>query len=764
MPISPADIESRIQAIVSARILAQDLRVVDIEKTVMVQLLPHLDRVVGDLERRLPKLTKDSPTIKRDQALAAWINQAIKKTYNPELREQRVKKELRTLAKDESKAMGNAISFDGRIKGVAAGLTNSQAKAMLVKPVQGSRLRAWIDDLGNKTAKRLHAESMQGWIQGESIDKISKRFQKVTNSSRAQANVLARTWTQDVSARARANTIDQNRDVISAVEWSAALDRRTCSLCGPLHGRVFLLEEGKGVSVKSIPLGVGGEPRPPRHCNCRCSLIPRGHSWAKKLGIRDEAGLKKLEGDYKDYSAKAGQLKKNKDYWTWLQKRPESVQVDHLGKTRLDMIKRGKISYDDILDKNGNQRTVGRLEKLTQRKQQPTYNIVTPSKSQLKQLDSRLRQDGWYEEGQPPPLAYKRARLAGSKEKLITVEDKHGKIVGMLAYAEEHTSFNAVEFQSIGNNRHVNITALHDYAKRAAKKGKPATLTTGNKVKRGLATEAGFSNVDDVRMAIEPDKAKRLADTPKTKRVNSVKPTQKLISKSAPKSSKDQGKGLVSSAPSNEDVLLAFKKAAAKESTARAAAREAAKKAPRTYRTFKNPEEALRWGNGKYRSWGRGLSNSELGGVQAYGGPAYKHMNILARTGNPPKMGPRPEYLKSNMRNLDKALEKSRVPEDITVYRGVHKDFLEKIDIKAMEGKTFTDKGYMSTSVARKYAEGYGKDGAVFEIRLKKGQRGAFLTEDITDNAELEVEMLLPRNTKLKILKVDGNHILAEVA
>jgi len=367
--MTPKEIEARLEAIVQNRTVEHIRRVTRIEDGVVDDLMPHLEQAVLDIEKRLAKYTKETFTIKRDRALAAWIREVVKNRYNPGGRETAVADELASMARDESRAMSSIISFDGKISGAAfVGLTANQAEALIKLPAAGTRLRGWIDDLGDATATQLHRQAAQGWLFGETNEEIAARFTTSLNGARGRAGTLARTWTQEIANRARWGAIEKNKDLVNAVEWSATLDRRTCPLCGPLHGRVFALEPTKGVQgVKDIPNGVGG-PRPPRHARCRCGLIPHVESWSELLGVQDERGLQKIEGQYPKYKAVRGQLRRSPDYWDWLQKQPKGAQLDHLGQTRLGMIKSGRIDYQDILNRKGRTRTIKQLKALARRR------------------------------------------------------------------------------------------------------------------------------------------------------------------------------------------------------------------------------------------------------------------------------------------------------------------------------------------------------------------------------------------------------------
>jgi SPP1 gp7 family putative phage head morphogenesis protein len=94
---------------------------------------------------------------------------------------------------------------------------------------------------------------------GESIDKISRKFKKEFNSKAYQSERLVRTET--------ARVIEQSKEKLykdigqDKVQWLATLEENTCSECASLDGKVFNLDDTK-------------RPKIPRHPNCRCDYSP----------------------------------------------------------------------------------------------------------------------------------------------------------------------------------------------------------------------------------------------------------------------------------------------------------------------------------------------------------------------------------------------------------------------------------------------------------------------------------------------------------
>lgn len=113
----------------------------------------------------------------------------------------------------------------------------------------------------NQTALRdsLKTTLVRSIQDGESIDKISRKFKKEFNSKAYQSERLVRTETARVIEQSKEKLykdIDQDK-----VQWLATLEENTCSECAKLDGKVFKLDDPK-------------RPKIPRHPNCRCDYVP----------------------------------------------------------------------------------------------------------------------------------------------------------------------------------------------------------------------------------------------------------------------------------------------------------------------------------------------------------------------------------------------------------------------------------------------------------------------------------------------------------
>lgn len=138
------------------------------------------------------------------------------------------------------------------------------------------------------------------------------------------------------------------------------------------------------------------------------------------------------------------------------------------------------------------------------------------------------------------------------------------------------------------------------------------------------------------------------------------------------------------------------------------------------------------------------LSQSIKNAIKEYTGPAYAQINGALRTGK--KLG-------SNKQNVVNKLNEAfaqpevKAKENFTVYRGITSSQLQHLAM----GSTMTDKGLVSTSSSANEAKKFaGADGALMEIRVKKGQPAMSVKN--TSAFPSEMEVLLPANTSFKVV------------
>ena len=141
--------------------------------------------------------------------------------------------------------------------------------------------------------KKINAETLQGILQGESMDKIAKRLRNVQEMNKTQAIRSARTIVtgaenkgrQDSYARAEADGI------ILQKEWLATNDGRTRHSHAMLDGAIVDQDKkfDNGLMYPGDPSG-----RPEEVYNCRCTLVAKVNGF-KKVQVQKAMAEKQVE-------------------------------------------------------------------------------------------------------------------------------------------------------------------------------------------------------------------------------------------------------------------------------------------------------------------------------------------------------------------------------------------------------------------------------------------------------------------------------------
>ena len=141
--------------------------------------------------------------------------------------------------------------------------------------------------------KKINAETLQGILQGESMDKIANRLRNVQEMNKTQAIRSARTIVtgaenkgrQDSYARAEADGI------ILQKEWLATNDGRTRHSHAALDGAIVDQDKkfDNGLMYPGDPSG-----RPEEVYNCRCTLVAKVNGF-KKVQVQKAMAEKQEE-------------------------------------------------------------------------------------------------------------------------------------------------------------------------------------------------------------------------------------------------------------------------------------------------------------------------------------------------------------------------------------------------------------------------------------------------------------------------------------
>lgn len=242
-----------------------------------------------------------------------------------------LRKEFIEFAGDEAAFETKSIN-----RAVRAPLANKLPAPALLKsivterPIHGELLQPFVKRLGTGTADRVEQQIRLGMAAGEGTDKIIARVRGVEGFDRSKnaARALVRTSINSISNQARLETWKLNGDLIKGWMFTATLDSRTTIICSSLDGQVFDLDDTSAL--------------PPRHPNCRSTTtaVTKSH---------EELGLvgKKYSADTR--ASMDGQIAAPTTYEAFLKRKGEAFQNEHMGVTRADLWRRGKLNLNDFV-------------------------------------------------------------------------------------------------------------------------------------------------------------------------------------------------------------------------------------------------------------------------------------------------------------------------------------------------------------------------------------------------------------------------------
>lgn len=169
-------------------------------------------------------------------------------------------------------------------------------------------------------------------------------------------------------------------------------------------------------------------------------------------------------------------------------------------------------------------------------------------------------------------------------------------------------------------------------------------------------------------------------------------------------------------------------------------------------------DEMHRWGVEHFKEWEQSLSPASKKAISQY--QKTSDVNYYLRTGQ--TAGNLSEnQTRDLVTKLDAAIEKSKMPEDVIVYRGVP----DEAAVGWKVGAVIQDKGYVSTSLSEKQTKIYAvptlhSTAAVMEIRVPKGSSGAYMG---VNKRSPDMEVLLPRETKIRIVGKENGRYIGEI-
>ena len=154
-----------------------------------------------------------------------------------------------------------AVSQQADVASTFARIDPQTIERILAVPWAGSEFssRIWADK--DKLTRELMQTLSRGFVRGDSLDRMTREFAQRMGVSESRAATLIHTESAHTAAEAAEQGYRETS--VKSYRFEAALDLKTCSVCGALDQREFpLAEHETGINY------------PPLHPRCRCTTVP----------------------------------------------------------------------------------------------------------------------------------------------------------------------------------------------------------------------------------------------------------------------------------------------------------------------------------------------------------------------------------------------------------------------------------------------------------------------------------------------------------
>ena len=261
------------------------------------------------------------------------------------------------------------------------------------QPFQGRTLKGWVEQTAQADVDRMLNYAKNGIVQGLTPTQIARGVigTKAANYTDGQARkafkdieAVILTLTNGIQNEAHEALYAENDDVIKNEQFANTLDSRTTIECiGAGEANEYGL--GKGI----YPRGKG--PMPPLHFRCRSLRVPyiNSNNWGDRpyksstekqllreyteqanippVSSRDQLP-RGTKGSFDEFARKrvrelTGTVPATTSYGDWLKTQTNEFQNEVLGVTRADMFRKGEITLDKFVAKDGDTLTLDELER-----------------------------------------------------------------------------------------------------------------------------------------------------------------------------------------------------------------------------------------------------------------------------------------------------------------------------------------------------------------------------------------------------------------
>lgn len=271
--------------------------------------------------------------------------------------------------------------FESEVKTVAPVVVEAQLGSSIMTLTSGQSVQSGI--WGQFIAANLESRAKvvnnivtAGYSRGETINQMSKSIRESFNGViKREADTLARTGYIHYAAQANEAVIDANTDVLKEYYYVVTFDNRTSDVC---IGVTKFNEQGKRFKV-----GDPKAPQPPLHYGCRTRRlgVPKGYTpegykaavggqsgteakeqFQKRDKRRRTASQVRYRGRKDGEIFKAGQIRGNTSYQSWLKSQPRWFINDTIGPKRAKLLMDGDLPLAKLSDSNGRPLTLAEIK------------------------------------------------------------------------------------------------------------------------------------------------------------------------------------------------------------------------------------------------------------------------------------------------------------------------------------------------------------------------------------------------------------------
>lgn len=198
----------------------------------------------------------------------------------------------------------------------------------------GDLLAVFVDTWSGGELRRMNNVVQRAWGEGWNLQQLTQAIRGtkaqgfkdgILETSRRNAEIVARTSIQHVASMSRMATWESNKDIVRGYIYIATLDARTTQICRSLDQRHFKM---------------GAGPVPPVHMGCRSTTIAE---LDPALDFLDQGATR---------SSLNGEVPADMSYYEWLKTQPAEFQNEAIGKSRGQLFRDGGLSADKFAELN----------------------------------------------------------------------------------------------------------------------------------------------------------------------------------------------------------------------------------------------------------------------------------------------------------------------------------------------------------------------------------------------------------------------------